>query len=157
MTGQNPVYANGKNPWILLLALTAISVGGVFFIGQVLALVSVLIMTGAGFDEITAILTNPTAYPEQRLTILTMQGMASLGGFIIAPLIFYYTLVKGNLIKDFINFPSNLLNAIIVIIAMVFSFMVVNTVFIEWNASISLPESLSGIERWAENLEDSME
>lgn len=157
MTNQNPLYANGKNPWILLVALAAISLGGVFFIGQVLALVSVLIMTGTGLDEITAILTNPTAYPEHRLSILTMQGMASLGGFIIAPLIFYYTLVKGNLIKDFTNFPSNMWNAILIIVGMVFSFMVVNTVFIEWNASISLPESLAGVERWAENLEESME
>ena len=157
MTAHNPLHANGKNPWVLLLALTAISIGGMLFIGQVLALVSVLMMSGVGMDQLPEILSNPTAYPEQRFTILTMQGMASLGGFIIAPLIFYFTLVKGNLLKDFIDFPPNVLNAILLIITMVFSFMVVNTVFIEWNASISLPESLAGLERWAENMEESME
>jgi hypothetical protein len=40
---------------------------------------------------------------------------------------------------------------------MVFSFMIVNTVFIEWNANISLPEYFSGFENWAIDLEDRME
>ena len=40
---------------------------------------------------------------------------------------------------------------------MIFSFMVVNTVFIEWNASLKLPEAWSGFEQWAEDLEGSME
>jgi membrane protease YdiL (CAAX protease family) len=85
-----------------------------------------------------------------------LQGMASIGGFIIAPLIFYYTMIKGNFIRDFIKIPSNLLTALVVTVVIVFSFMIVNTIFIEWNASIKLPESLSGIENWAEDLEESM-
>jgi len=157
MLEQNPLYANGRNPWVLLLSLTAISIGGVFFIGQVLAFFSLIITSGVGFDHLPEILSNPTAYPEQRFSILSMQGMASLGGFIIAPLIFYFTLVKGEFLKDFFKFPSNVWNAILIVIIMTFSFMVLNTVFIEWNAGITLPESFSGIEKWAENLEESME
>jgi membrane protease YdiL (CAAX protease family) len=153
---SNPLYAHGKNPWILLLSLILIALGGVFLIGQVLAFITAIIVSGVGFDELHNILTNPSAYPEQRSMILMLQGMASIGGFIIAPLIFYYTLVKGNLIKDFIDLPSNIFTLLLMTIIMVFSFMVANTFFIDWNASIKLPESLTWFEQWAEGLEESM-
>ncbi|MCK5703055.1 MAG: CPBP family intramembrane metalloprotease [Cyclobacteriaceae bacterium] len=153
---SNPLYANGKNPWILLLSLILITLGGVFLIGQVLAFITAFIISGVGFDELVNILANPTAYPEQRLMFLSLQGMASIGGFIIAPLIFYYTLVKGNLIKDFIDIPSNIITLLLMTIIMVFSFMVVDTVFIEWNANISFPESLAGFEQWAKGMEETV-
>ena len=152
----NPLHANGTNPVILLISLTGITLGGVFLIGQVLAGVAGIMMSGVGLSEFTSILSNPTAYPEQRTMFLVMQGMASLGGFIIAPLIFYYTMVKGNLFRDFIDFPSNILSSAGLTVVIIFSFMIVNTVFIEWNASISLPESWSGFEKWATNLEETM-
>lgn len=153
---SNPLYAHGINPWILLLSLIGISLGGVLLIGNVLAFVTALVMSGVGIDDLLEILRNPTAYPEQRTMYIMLRGMASIGGFIIAPLIFYYTLIKGNLIKDFIDFPPNILTILLITFVLVFSFMVANTVFIDWNASIKLPEFLGGFEQWAEELEDSM-
>ena len=153
---SNPLYAHGINPWILLLSLIGISLGGVLLIGNVLAFVTALVMSGVGIDDLLEILRNPTAYPEQRTMYIMLQGMASIGGFIIAPLIFYYTLIKGNLIKDFIDFPPNILTILLITFIMVFSFMVANTVFIDWNESVKLPEFLGGFEQWAEELEDSM-
>ncbi len=153
---QNPLYAHGKNPWILLLSLIGITIGGVFLIGQVLAFATAIIISGVGLDELVVILTDPLSYPEHRLMILTVQGMSSLGGFIIAPLIFYYTMIKGNLMKDFIRISPNLPNVLLITIVMVFSFMVVNTVFIEWNAELKLPEAFAGIEKWASNMEESL-
>ena len=153
---SNPLYAHGINPWILLLSLIGISLGGVLLIGNVLAFITALVMSGVGIDDLLEILRNPTAYPEQRTMYIMLQGMASIGGFIIAPLIFYYTLIKGNLIKDFIDFPPNILTILLITFIMVFSFMVANTVFIDWNESVKLPEFLGGFEQWAEELEDSM-
>ncbi|MCG8308865.1 MAG: CPBP family intramembrane metalloprotease [Cytophagales bacterium] len=152
----NPLNASGTNPLLLLLSLIGITLGGVFLIGQILATAAGMIMSGVGLDEFLLILSNPTAYPEQRTMFLVMQGMASLGGFVIAPLIFYYTMVKGDLVKDFIDFPSDSLRAIGLTVIIVFSFMIVNTVFIEWNANLSFPEFLAGFETWAKNLEESM-
>ena len=34
--------------------------------------------------------------------------------------------------------------------------MIVNTVFIEWNANVKLPENFAGFEAWASDLEESM-
>jgi len=152
----NPLYANNKNPWVLLFSLFGITLGGVFLIGQVLAFITAILISGVGISELQNILTNPTAYPEQRLMFLSLQGMSSIGGFIIAPLIFYYSIVKGNFKKDFIAYPTNLIAIIISTLVITFSFMVVDTVFIEWNAGLVLPEYLSGFENWAKQLEDSM-
>ena len=154
---SNPLYAHGKNPWILLISLIGITLGGVLFLGQVMAWLTAFLMSGVGMNELISILTNPTDYPEQRLMVLMYQGMASLGGFIIAPLIFYFTMVRGNLMKDFIQIPANIVSALSITIIIVFSFMVVNTVFIDLNSSIKLPEAFSGFEEWAEGLEGSME
>ncbi len=154
---SNPLYSQGKNPWVLLLALILITIGGLFLIGQVMAIITAMIMSGIGMKELTNILMNPTAYPEQRTMFLSYQGMSSLGGFIIAPLIFYYTLIKGNLRKDFFSFPKDILAIILFTVIIVFSFMIVNTVFIEWNANIKLPDTFTGIERWAKGLEDQMQ
>lgn len=152
---SNPLSAHDKSPWILLLSLIGITLGGVLLIGPVLAYIAGILISGVGFQEIQNILTNPPAYPEQQSMILIINGIASISGFIIAPLIFYYTLIKGNLIKDFIDLPSNIISTILVTILIVFSFMIVNTVFIEWNAGIKLPESLAGVEAWAERMEES--
>jgi len=154
---SNPLNAHGKNPWILLISLIGITLGGVFFIGQVMAFAAAFMMSGVGMNDLLAILTNPTAYPDQRMMILVYQGTASFGGFIIAPLIFYYTMVRGNFQKDFLQIPSKALATLLVATVMIFSFMVVNTVFIEWNASLKLPEAFAGFEQWAEDLEGSME
>ena len=37
-----------------------------------------------------------------------------------------------------------------------FSFMIVNTVFIEWNANMDLPGFLQPFEDWAKNMEDQL-
>jgi uncharacterized protein len=154
---SNPLFANGKNPWILLLSLAGITIGGVLFLGQVMAFITAIMISGVSLDELIIILSNPTAYPDQRLMILLLQGIASFGGFIIAPLIFYYTLVGSNLIRDFFAFPSNILTVLGAAVIIVFSFMVVDTVFIDWNANITLPEYLSGLENWAIDLEERMQ
>jgi membrane protease YdiL (CAAX protease family) len=85
-----------------------------------------------------------------------MQGAASFGGFIITPLMYYFLMVRGNIFNDYFEIPSNSGITIITTVVMVFSFMVINTVFIEWNANLELPEFMSGFERWATDLEESM-
>jgi len=154
-TQSNPLFRYDQNPWIMLIVLILLTVGGVFLIGNILAVVTAIIMTGS-LDQVMEIVSNPAQYPEQRGMILMMQGMASLGGFIITPLIFYYMMVKGNIRKDYFNLSPDIVTSLLITVIMVFSFMVVNTVFIEWNANLQLPEVFSGFERWATDLEDSM-
>ncbi len=152
----NPLFERSQNPWLMLFALIGITLGGVLLIGQILAIVAGIMLTGDGLTEIQQILLNPFNHPEHRITVLVMQGLSSFGGFIIAPLIFYYVMVKGNFLHDFFRFPSDTIRILIITLFMVFSFMIVNTVFIEWNANVKLPAFLSGFEKWASELEESM-
>ncbi len=152
---SNPLFKNNQNPWIMLLVLVLLSLGGVFLIGNILAIITAIIMTGS-LDMVMEVVTNPSDYPEHRTTILMMQGAASFGGFIITPLMFYFLMVKGNIFRDYIKLPSNFIITLMITLVMIFSFMVVNTLFIEWNANLDLPDFLSGFERWATDLEDSM-
>jgi membrane protease YdiL (CAAX protease family) len=154
-TQENPLFRHGQNPWIMLLVLLLIALAGVLLIGQVLAFVAALIMIG-DLAVLQEVLQNPTAYPEHRVAILLVQGLSSFGGFIIAPLIFYYAMIRGNILQDFVKLSSNTGIALFVTVLMVFSFMIVNTVFIEWNANLKLPDFALGFERWASELEDQL-
>lgn len=151
----NPLFRYGQNPWIMLVVLVLLTIGGVFLIGNVLAIITAIIMTGS-LTQVMEIVSNPSAYPEQKTMVLMMQGVASFGGFIITPLIFYYMMVKGSILKDYFKLSPNVTTSIVITIIMVFSFMIVNTIFIDWNANLQLPEVFSGLERWATELEESM-
>lgn len=151
---SNPLIAGGKNPWLLLLSLTGITIGGLLFIGTVMTLITALIIYGSDISMLNDLVTNPYNHPEQRMNLLIFQGVFSLAGFIIAPFIFYYTMIRGNFARDFFKLPRNIYTVILITIIIVFSFMVVNTVFIEWNVNLNLPDSLSGFENWAQEQED---
>lgn len=151
---SNPLFANGKNPWLLLLSLLGITVGGLLVIGIALTYITALIIYGSDISMLNEMLSNPYDHPEQRINFLIFQGVFSLAGFIIAPFIYYYTVVRGNFKHDFVKFPQNIYAIFLITIFIVFSFMVVNTVFIEWNVNLELPEFLSGFEKWAQDQED---
>jgi len=152
---ENPLNPSVTNPWLLLLALVLISFGGLLFIGQVLAWGFVTIISGSA-TAYQDLLLNPMGDPDTRWLLMVVQGLNHMGGFLIAPLIFYFTLVKGRFFHDFFRPQSNMAMVLVLTVMVSFSFMIVDTFFIEWNESIKLPESLSGLEQWAKALEDSM-
>ena len=156
INNSNPLFNRGQNPWIMLLSLIGISIGGFLFIGYISAIFAAMLMTGLDFEELTLHLADPTAYPEMRAVMLVIQGIVSSCGFIVAPLIFYYTMVNGKLKDDFFPKKSNFSSIIALAICVVFCFMVVNSLFIEWNANIELPAFLDGFEKWAKHMEDTL-
>jgi uncharacterized protein len=155
ITELNPLDVPGTRPWVLLLALFLIVLGGLFLIGPLLSLALVNLTDDIGLFELQALISDPSAYTdENRKLLLGVQGMTSVGAFIAAPLIFYYTAVRGRFSRFFeVSLTGTTL---LLTIAIVFSFMIVNTVFIDWNASLVLPESMRGFERWASALEEQL-
>jgi uncharacterized protein len=89
---------------------------------------------------------------EIRHVLYGMQAGATLGGLFLAPLIFMRTLGRNfgsifkNQIKELLPF---LLTAVVVV-----TFMVVNSIFIEWNQDLHFPEFMKGFESWARERED---
>jgi len=152
---ENPLKSSVTNSWVLLLALVLISFGGLLFIGQVLAWGFVIVVTGSA-TAYQDLLLNPMGDPDSKWLLMVVQGLNHMGGFLVAPLIFYFTLVKGRFFHDYFRPQANLPMVLLLTVLVSFSFMIVDTFFIEWNESIKLPESMSGLEQWAKALEDSM-
>jgi membrane protease YdiL (CAAX protease family) len=149
----NPFDSTPLNPWLALLSLVLITLAGLFLFGGLLGFGVAYLMAGLTPMDLQPILNDPESYPEYRTTLLAVQGMNSLGGFILASVIFYYTVIKADITRYFTEKPVTIKGLWLTFI-IVFSFMIVNTVFSEWNANLELPRVFSEFESWARGLED---
>ena len=147
----NPLdYSSGK-PLLLFFSLVLIALAGLLFIGPILGYLLVLALEGTGLMAYVDMMTHVTDFPEHRALILGVQGLNSIGAFIIAPLIFHYTIMGFSLQ---LYFPSKSVNLKILYftLVIVFSSMIVNSLVAEWNAEFRFPEFLSGFEDWARSM-----
>lgn len=135
---------------ILLIVVTLI---GFLFIGPFLGIAaSIAFFKGSPMELIEAI-SNPLAHESSKIPLFITQAFATFTGFIIFPFI-YSKIFLSYSTTDLFNqsVPTPLMSVLVVII--VITFMGANSIFIEWNANVNLPESLSGLEKWAQNFED---
>lgn len=95
-----------------------------------------------------------------RVPLLVMQGVTSLGGFLIAPYFVWKALTKNNL--SYFNLQPLQPLSLLVAAGLVISFAVADSVIIEWNQNITLSDFLKeidflrGIEEWARNQENDL-
>ncbi|MEP2773913.1 MAG: CPBP family intramembrane glutamic endopeptidase [Fulvivirga sp.] len=95
---------------------------------------------------------NPFENPSLKTPIYIIQGMATLTGTIVVPLLYLFVAEKkrvGIFFKKQVGLLPILLSGIIVV-----TFMGVNSIVIDWNANISFPEFMSGFENWAKETEE---
>jgi membrane protease YdiL (CAAX protease family) len=149
----NPFDYTSLNPWLALLSLVLISLAGMFLFGGLLGFGIAYLMEGMTPMDLQPVLNDPESFPQYRPMLLAVQGMNSLGGFILSALIYYYTVVKTTIKRYFTTSPVTA-KSLWLTFLVVFSFMIVNTFFSEWNANLELPRYLSGFESWARGLED---
>lgn len=99
------------------------------------------------------ILSNPMSDNTLKLPLFILQGTASLIGFIVFPALFmiFYERQTVNNFFTHIKISQKLL-LLTPIIGLVF--MGFNSIFIEWNAGLSLPDFLKEFEQTARELED---
>lgn len=81
-----------------------------------------------------------------------MQGFATLVGLIVVPII----LIKYFRKSSAVYFQVRPVDTIPLLMTplLVIMFMGINSLFIEWNANMHLPEFLKGLEEWARKKED---
>ncbi len=142
-----------RTAWLFLLIITAYVIVGLFFFGVIMAAGVLMLMIGFDIDVLMAIQSNPVAHPEARTPLLVVQGLSTLGAFILAPVAF----IKLNLKKRIAEFfPSVSLQMLGMTLVIVFSFIMVNTVFISWNQGLDFPDFMSGFEKWAQGQEQKL-
>ena len=103
--------------------------------------------------EMMEALISPTNDPSMKFYLYFIQGCGAVIGFIVIPHFIlkwidqsYKTLLRSQVF----------LQPVVLVIIIAIVFMGVNSIFIEWNAKLRLPEFLSEFEDWARGMEDQL-
>ena len=142
-------------PWILLLILTGYVVAALFLF-SFLAQAAILPFFEFNLQEALSVLTPPYQSEDARLPLLIIQGITSLGAFLLLPLFF----ISRNLnlkISTFFTYPQQLYQPLLMTAFIMLSFMVVNSIFIEWNREIVFPDFMNWFEKYARSKESELE
>ncbi len=143
-----------QSPGILLITLAAYVVGGLF-VFSLLAQGIIMLIYGfdlAGFIEL---MNNPETFKNSKLALMLMQAISSIGAFILVPWLF----IKFNLgsnFSEYFRLPDESLRPTLMAVVILFCFMVANSIVIEWNQNLVMPEFLSSFENWAQAKENQL-
>ncbi len=145
----------GSTPWLFLLILGGYVVGGLFLFSF---LAQAIILPFFDFDlqKALKVLTPPYQSDQARVPLLIIQGVTSVGAFLLIPMFF----IRRNLNLDFrtfFSYPSQIYQPLLMTIFIMFSFMVVNSVFIDWNRNFDFPEYLKWFENYVVSKESELE
>jgi uncharacterized protein len=139
--------------WLLSLIIILLITIGVMLLMQGLGLMLVPPIFNISLDEMLALFTSPSNSPNAKLAMYFVQGLGSGLSFIIAALIIGKLIDKADIgVKQQINrfkFTGFLILIFIMLGAILF-----NSLIIDWNANMHLPESMRSIEEFFEETED---
>lgn len=95
----------------------------------------------------------PTEHPEMRVALMIMQGFGTLIGLILIPSLLLKR--QGVSVTGFFRRPFYL-QAFVLMVLIVLSFIVVDSVIAIWNQNIDFPEWMQSFEKWARATEDQL-
>ncbi len=141
-------------PWILIVLFCGYLLLALMLF-NVIGLLAVLPFYDYSLESAMNSISGMGDLDEAKIPMLIVQGITSLGAFIFTPLFFIRVYLKAP-IQPFFTISSNSPNAILITLITMMSFIVVNTVFIEWNMNMEFPEFLKSFENWARSKEDQL-
>ena len=142
-----------KLPWISLLVLVVFFVFGLF-IGQFFGVAVSLLISGAGVNELLT-LVSPPFTDDERIPLMLVQGFGAFGGFILGAGA-YVKIIERKSPMILFYYDRMDLKELILVVFIVFSFMMVNSFFIEWNLNVDFPSFMSSFENWAKTKEEEL-
>ncbi|RED99578.1 CPBP family intramembrane glutamic endopeptidase [Marinoscillum furvescens] len=149
-TGTEP-----GSPWLYLLILGGYVLTALFLFNY-LGLLIVMGIYGIDHAQALALFTNPYTNGDSKVPLLIIQGVTSLGAFVIVPFA-YMRWTLSSSASSFFQTPTPASRPMLMTAAIVFCFMVANSVVVEWNQNIDLPDFISGFEQWAQSKEAQLE
>lgn len=147
---KNP-QIHQKNPWNSVFFLVLLFIAG-NLVGQLIGTTIAIVLSGVDFLEIEQIMKPPFTEESKRF-LYWAQGISHFLGFTAFGLLFI-KYVDHKSIKSYFHFTSLSISGILLVVLMTISFMLFNSIIIEWNMNIQFPEFLEGFEIWARNMED---
>lgn len=144
---QSPI--KGKHPAIQLISFVGLSLAGVIAVMFIGMLAGVFIW-GPAFTDSFLVAGKGEDYI---LHMKYLQILSHLGMFIVPAFVFGW-LAGGNAIRYFSLNRGMSVPVFLVSIALIFLSQPLINLLAEWNSTLSLPESLSGIESWMKESEE---
>ena len=142
-----------RSPWISVLLIFLTSMAGFIIIGPLIGMLVAMPFIEGSITDFMLNVSDPIDHPEVKTPLFILQGCATFFGLIVVPALYLSSIEKKN--------PFQLVNQkpvyglmMLITAGVVIFFMATNSIFIEWNANITLPESLKAFERWAREKED---
>jgi len=140
-----------KNPWTSIFYLVLLFLAWNLF-SQLIGTGIAVLVTGVDFMDSQQLLEPPFG-PKSKLFMYVAQGLSHFLGFTLFALFFIKTMDKLSL-KTYFNRKNIGFQPSILIVLITFSFMIFNSLIIEWNMNIEFPEFMKGFGEWARNMED---
>ncbi|MGB3468952.1 MAG: CPBP family intramembrane glutamic endopeptidase [Cyclobacteriaceae bacterium] len=134
---------------ILLLFIASMMIG--YFVAAFLAFV-VIVPTVGSISAVQGLLTDPS--PSQWWTIMLMQLVTAFTLFVITPYVFIKLVLGTSINYLFTPRASVFSKAFGITVLVTFCFIVVNSLLVEWNSNMVLPEFMSDIENYIRAQED---
>lgn len=142
-----------QSPWNSVMLTFVISMGGFIVIGPFIGLMLAMPFVEGSFNDFLQNMANPTGHPELKTPYFIVQGCATFIGLIIVPVCYAVFVEKINPL-DFFRKRQVPLITFFIVIGIVIFFIGFNSIVIEWNTNITLPDSMKGFENWARINED---
>lgn len=143
-TFPHPAYA---------IIIILISVGlGFILVGPLIGMVASDPFFEGGFTELAEAIQNPNENPEVKIPIYILQGFATFIGLILTPVVLLLAYRKS--VLNFFQEKEFYLSTLFITPLIVITFMGVNSIFVEFNANLHLPEFMKSFEDWAREKEN---
>ncbi|MFY0687897.1 MAG: CPBP family intramembrane metalloprotease [Cyclobacteriaceae bacterium] len=143
------------NPWLMLAVVIGFVFAGII-VFNIIGMFVVMGLYGLDSMDMTRITMSPELVENARPALLIMQGIASFGSFVVVPLLIIWK-YKINSINSYFKLPEKPEIGLGLIVLIMFSVMLCNSIVIEWNRNLILPESLQWFENIAKPYEEKLE
>lgn len=155
----NLVDSRVPGTWGSLLVFVGFLLVGMA-IGNVLAvLVLALFLSadaGSVVNLITQLITDPETVPNGWSALVLLQGTVHFFSYLLPALLFWF-FIERKAVSDFNLKRKPEFKIWLLAFLLVLVFIPLNSKFIEWNANMTLPDSLAGLESWMRDKEDKLE
>lgn len=148
---QAPIAS--KRSWFFSLLVVLLITVGVMIVMQGIGLFLIPVLFNIPLDEMAALFTSPSNDPNARMAIYFIQGLGSGLSFILASWIIAKLVDKADIGWKQQMARFKFIGFVILLIVM-FGSLLFNSLIIDWNANIELPESWALLENYMKEAED---
>lgn len=141
------------NPFLSIFITLLVVLVGFQLIGPFIGFFAAIPFYSGTVLQMVEDMKQPTEHPEMRVILMIMQGFGTLIGLILIPSLLLKR--QGISVTGFFRRPFYL-QAFVLVVVIVLSFIIVDSVIAVWNQNIQFPEWMASFERWARATEDQL-